>query len=60
MVMQQLSIFLKNEPGVLAKTCAALASRLGVKLATAWRMRAALRRAWADSSLKDLLEEVPW
>lgn len=41
-------------------TCAELARRLQVKLATAWRVRRVLRRALADPALRRILAaEVP-
>lgn len=39
-------------------TCAQLAARLRVKVATAWRMRAVLRRAFCDPALNAAFEEA--
>lgn len=40
------------------KTCVQLSRLLGVKVATAWRLRKALRRAFCDPALVRLFEEV--
>ncbi|PIN70897.1 hypothetical protein COV94_00680, partial [Candidatus Woesearchaeota archaeon CG11_big_fil_rev_8_21_14_0_20_57_5] len=40
------------------KTCVQLSRLLGVKVATAWRLRKALRQAFCDPSLGRLFEEV--
>lgn len=40
------------------KTCVQLSRLLGVKVATAWRLRKSLRRAFCDPSLSQLFEEV--
>lgn len=47
-------LMLEGEP-----SCADLSSRLGVKIATAWRVRRALRQALADPVLRRVLSEEP-